>query len=138
MCRNAEVTMKSIFIKQTNKSPEINFNYDSGELKITGNSLVQNSYEFYTPLLEWIDDYVRVPKSKNTKVFIKVVYFTTDASGFFIKILKRLEQLAMANHLVIIKWYYEEGDIDMRETIFMFRSLVPQLNLEPIVVKEVF
>lgn len=137
MLETLKVTMKSIFIKQTNKSPEINFNYDTGELKITGNSLVQNSYEFYTPLLEWIDDYVRAPKAKNTKVFIKVVYFTTDASGFFIKILKRLEQLAMANHLVMVKWYYEEGDVDMRETIHMFRSLVPQLNLESVVVKEV-
>ena len=53
--------MKKYNIDATNYTPEIIFNEKNKTILLKGKSLPENSTEFYTPVLEWISEYVKKP-----------------------------------------------------------------------------
>ena len=46
--------MINLYIEQTHKTPEIDFNLSSGKLSISGVSVPENAHEFYFPVIEWL------------------------------------------------------------------------------------
>ena len=53
--------MKDIIIKGDKQKPDLVFSAETGELKITGQSLPENATMLYSPVLEWIEEYAKEP-----------------------------------------------------------------------------
>ncbi|MDG1475670.1 MAG: DUF1987 domain-containing protein [Vicingaceae bacterium] len=106
--------MKNLKIESTSKTPQIDFNLDSGELLISGISVPENAIEFYTPVIEWLINYAANPKNK-TVLNLKLSYLNTSSLQFLYDALKELDEI-VAPDSVIINWYYSEDDEDMKET----------------------
>ena len=49
-------------LEGTYDSPDLDFNLEKGIFKITGRSLPANSFDFYTPILVEIINYLEAPK----------------------------------------------------------------------------
>jgi len=108
--------MENIFIKETDTTPEISFNYQMGLLEIKGVSIPEDTEEFYKILLDYIEEYLDNPENEQTTILLKLIYVNTSTSAILARIIKFMEKLHLQNgHEVIAKWYYEEGDEDMRE-----------------------
>ncbi|WP_027000886.1 DUF1987 domain-containing protein [Eisenibacter elegans] len=107
--------MENIFVKETDTTPEISFNYQKGVLEIKGVSIPEDTEDFYRDLLDYLENYIKKPKSKQTTVSFKLIYINTSTSAILARIIKVLERLHSQRHPVAAKWYYEEGDDDMRE-----------------------
>jgi len=103
--------MEDIKIAGTQKTPSVNFVSSQGLLEIRGRSIPENSIEFYRPLIEWIENYGKGPKSE-TRVNIQLEYFNTSSSKCILDVFKKLETISNG---VTIFWYYEEDDEDMLE-----------------------
>ncbi|PKP39347.1 MAG: nuclear pore complex subunit, partial [Bacteroidetes bacterium HGW-Bacteroidetes-15] len=43
--------MSKLFIEETNKTPEIDFNLEKGVLSISGVSVPENAHDFYFPTI---------------------------------------------------------------------------------------
>ncbi|TAF65148.1 MAG: DUF1987 domain-containing protein [Cytophagales bacterium] len=114
--------MENIFIKETDTTPEISFNYQRGILEIKGVSIPEDTEDFYEPLLKYLNNYIQNPKSKTTIVSFKLIYINTSTSAIMARIIKVLEKLHSAKHSVNAKWYFEEGDDDMKEIGSDFRA----------------
>jgi hypothetical protein len=80
--------MENIEIKGNSKHPEVLFNAKTGELEIKGRSIPENSYQFYEPLLNWLDKYATTPCSQ-TILYFKLDYFNTSSSMYILGILKK-------------------------------------------------
>lgn len=106
--------MKNFKIESTSKTPKIDFNLDSGELLMSGISVPENAVAFYTPVLEWLVNYVTNPKNK-TILSLKLSYLNTSSLQFLYDALKELDVIS-APDSVVINWYYSEDDEDMKET----------------------
>ncbi|MBN2519225.1 MAG: DUF1987 domain-containing protein, partial [Bacteroidales bacterium] len=91
--------------------------------EISGHSLPENVQIFYTPLLEWIDQYSQQPNSK-TQVIFKMDYYNTASSKMIFEILKKFDKLHSAGNDVEIHWYYSEDDEDMEEAGEDYSSIV--------------
>jgi hypothetical protein len=59
--------------------PDVNFNSVSGELWISGRSIVENAIRFYEPLVDWIEVYCENP-AQITELHLKLEYFNTSTS----------------------------------------------------------
>ena len=106
--------MENISIEGTAKTPSVHFSFDDGVLSIVGRSIPENSIEFYKPLIDWIDDYSKTPKTK-TEINIQLEYFNTSSSKCILDVFKKLESIQSQGTDVAVNWYYEEDDEDMLE-----------------------
>jgi hypothetical protein len=93
------------------------------KFEITGVSLPENVYDFFFPVLTWINDYCLHPNPK-TEFHIKLNYFNTASSKIIIEILSILECLPAQGLEVEVIWHYLEMDEDMRSTGREFDSML--------------
>ncbi|MCS6822398.1 MAG: DUF1987 domain-containing protein [Microscillaceae bacterium] len=107
--------MDNIVIRGTSKTPDVNFDASTGNLEIKGRSIPENSYQFYEPLLSWLDRYAAEPRP-NTLLTFKLDYFNTSSSMYILGILKKLEKIYLAGHKSQVRWFYDADDEDMLQT----------------------
>ncbi len=115
--------MDSMIFEGNTKSPAIDFNAETGILKISGRSIPDDTFKVYNPIIEWLNQY-SVQPNKTTTLDIRFEYINTSSSKFIFEILKKLEKLSNAGNDVTINWYYEEDDEDMMETGEDFQSII--------------
>lgn len=113
--------MENFYLEETSKTPKLSFDQRTGKFLMSGRSIPENSIEFYRPLFEWLDDYVKTPSDK-TSFDIKLEYFNTSSSKCLVEIFRRLERIN--SNSVVINWYYEEDDEDMQESGEDFKEII--------------
>lgn len=114
---------KVLNIKTGDKTPSINFDASSGLMQIHGYSLPENSFEFYEPILKWLDAYIETPNEK-TEFDIRLVVLNTSSSKMFIDIFRRINKLTELNiSKVSVVWYYEIEDEDMHELALQYEEI---------------
>lgn len=104
----------ALHIEQTSKTPGINCDADKGIVVIKGRSVPENAVEFFTPVKDWISNYVSNPQDL-TEVSIDLDYFNTSTSIILLNLLRLFEPLKGAKKDIIFNWYYESDDLDMKE-----------------------
>lgn len=114
--------MKNIEIpaeKETPYFPSVNFNYDTGECTLAGESYMEDCYKFYTPLIDWLNVYCQ-QKMKLT-IHFKLYYFNTQSSRMILKIIEVLMHYKERGGEPIIYWYYMQSDPDMIDEVEDFQ-----------------
>jgi len=106
--------MNNIEITGTPKTPDVKFSAGDGRLEIKGRSIPENSIEFYSDLLLWIEEYSSAPK-ETTEIDMKLEYFNTSSSKCILDVFKKLETIKKNGSNVVVNWFYEENDEDMLE-----------------------
>jgi len=140
--------MDKFHIKGSAYIPNINFDPDSGVLEIAGESYHEYTTEFYAPVFDWLENYLKdigkeATPGKQVQMNFKMTYFNTSSSRRFIEILTMLEdyqkdqigkeQNGESSDYVIVNWYYEENDVDMQESGEEYEEDVDlKFNLIPI------
>jgi SiaC family regulatory phosphoprotein len=106
---------KELYIKESPTTPEVKFNFETGELEIKGVSIPEDTDEFYNPLLEALEDYLTNHNPEKITISFKLIYVNTSTSAVLGKIIKLLEPEESENRQVIVNWYYEMEDEDMKD-----------------------
>jgi hypothetical protein len=108
--------------------PEVNFDYSTGICELTGESYMEETYKFYAPLVDWLNNYIQ--GGKPITFNFRLTYFNTSTSRLILEILEILEKYKLAGGSVIINWYYRSSDPDMVEEIEDFqRELSMEINM---------
>lgn len=102
--------MNDLFIRATTKSPEVNFKA-SGNLTISGRSFLENTKEFFEPVLEWLIEYIMHPAEK-TKIDFHFEYFNTSSQLWVFRIAEILYDLARLKKDIEFNWYFKEEEIE--------------------------
>jgi hypothetical protein len=108
--------MKNLYIKGADFVPEVDLNSETGELSFSGKSYHEDTFDFYQPILHWLDKYLEEPYKSVTLNF-KMTYYNTSSARIFIEILMKL--LNYQNDKggdVVVNWYYPEKDLDLLES----------------------
>lgn len=117
------MTMEKLFLRATSKTPKLDFDPEAGKFSIAGRSIPENSIEFYTPVYEWIDNYIALSKEL-TIVDVKLEYFNTSSSKCLVEVFRKFEKLHTKGSQVVINWFYEEDDEDMQESGEDFMEII--------------
>lgn len=114
--------MRKLKIEKTEDTPDIILDKENEIFMFSGKSFPENIDIYYTPVLEWISEYMLSPNQR-TEIVFKMEYFNTASSKKLLEILVDLEQLLDKNKEVVVKWYYSEDDDDMRSAGRKFKQL---------------
>ena len=116
--------MKCFSVKGAKNTPNVKLCVSQGLIEISGHSAPINSHEFFQPIKEWVEEYVKAPKSQ-TNVNINFNFFDTGSSRWFINILQILHNIYKVNNQdVTISWFYDKDDDDMLEAGYDFEAIV--------------
>ena len=111
--------MENLEIEGSHKNffiPTVNFNAKTGICEISGESFLEDTVEFYRPLIDWIEEYINAVKGP-IALIIKLTYFNTSTSRSILDILNLLRDYEESGGEIVVNWHYDENDIDMEEDI---------------------
>lgn len=109
--------MEKQYIELTKRTPLIIL--EEGKMVIFGRSIVDNPSSFFSPVSEWITDYV---SKSNIGINIELgfEYINSGSIKWIYILLKKIPKKLINN----IIWYYEEDDEEMRDLGLIFKSLM--------------
>lgn len=112
------------------KTPQINFDAQSGVFELHGRSLPENAIQFYLPMFIWIENYSLNPAPK-TILNVQFDYFNSSSSKSIANLFMKLVQISKSDKSEVnINWLYKEQDEDMLEAGEDFKSIInTQFNL---------
>jgi hypothetical protein len=106
--------MNNLYINGSTKTPSIEF-LNTGEFKIEGKSIPENCFEFYKPVIDWLDSIKNQPPEK-INLSIKLEYINTSSSKTILNMFRILQEITESKKTPIeIKWFYEREDADLLE-----------------------
>lgn len=106
--------MQSLIIAATQYTPDINLNAQTGILEIRGKSYPENTFEFYMPLMQWIEDYFNSTAAATTVVNMEILYFNSSSSKLFFDLFD-LFLNASKQHSIEINWIYDKENESAEE-----------------------
>lgn len=108
--------MDKFHIKGSTYVPTINFDPDTCMLEISGESYHEYTIEFFQPVFDWLEEFLK-EGGKTITFNFKMSYFNTSSSRRFLEILTMLEKYQNEKSgKVTVNWYYEDNDVDMLES----------------------
>lgn len=98
-----------LLIAETEETPLIKLNSETGLMEISGRSLPENASSFFEPVHKWLSNYLSNPAA-NTIMNLKLEYFNSSSAKQIMQIILLLEQLHMKSNNVKICWFYSQSD----------------------------
>lgn len=111
--------MKPLIIEGTDESPAIVLDKANAKFEISGRSLPEDSATFFRPVLDWINEYAKVPNS-TTVFWFKLDYFNTASSKFIHDILIALNSVTD----IKVIWCFSEDDETTEEAGIEFAEQI--------------
>lgn len=115
--------MEKMLIKETETTPEVSFDHNIGTMRLKGRSWPENAYQFYQPLIKWLEEYTKAPNS-NTIFNFELDYFNTSSAKNLLDILNLLGEIQNTGSKLIINWYHDVNDNDILTSGKIYSELV--------------
>jgi hypothetical protein len=126
--------MEKFILKETTRTPSVSFDPERGLFEIKGKSIPENSTGFFGPLLEYMDNYCKSPANR-TILDVKLEYFNTSSTNRIHSLFKKFDRLYKDDYDVLIRWYCESGDENLRDAGKDFKAML-QVPFEIVEVEE--
>jgi len=98
--------MELVQIEATKHTPKIVLDPESGVVEIRGKSYPENTFEFYRPLMEWLEEYFDQNAKDVTTFNIEITYFNSSTSKLLFDLFDLLDA-QKEKHKIIINWIYD-------------------------------
>jgi len=105
--------MENLIIEETKYTPKIVLD-TNGIISLTGKSYPENTFEFYEPMMKWIENYFQTDSIGMTTINIEITYFNSSSSKLFFDFFDLLEENSKDNKIVI-NWIYDEENESAEE-----------------------
>ena len=107
--------MDNIFISATNRTPDVAFDFDTGHLKISGESYPEDVTRFYNPLLDALHDWLDAAAGRSCQFDFKLIYFNSSSAKVVMTLMDMLDDAAGDGATVTVRWIYDPEDDNMLE-----------------------
>lgn len=121
--------LKNLVIDKTAKTPRIELIHGSGEISFSGKSLPENATRIYEPVLNWVNEYIVMPRPV-TNLRLNMEYYNTSSMLWISKIIKSLSRINNPDYRLMVHIYIplEEYD-DLRDSEDMRDSFNPLTDI---------
>lgn len=120
--------MENLKLEATKYTPEINLDA-SGTISLVGKSYPENTFEFYAPMMDWLEEYFNDNAAETTVVNMEIIYFNSSSSKLFFDFFDLLEENAQ-NNKIEINWIYDEENESAEEAGEDFIEDFEDLNIK--------
>lgn len=98
--------MEKLKLDATKYTPEIILDHESGIISIEGKSYPENTFEFYEPVMRWMNEYFNGNSKDKTVVNLEIIYFNSSSSKLFFDFFDLIEAASSTN-TIEINWIYD-------------------------------
>jgi hypothetical protein len=126
--------MEKLFIDQTKSTPQIDFDPETNELRLKGQSYPENAFKFYEPVLKWVDEYLTLAEGEiQIDLEFEMPYINTSSAKCIMMLLDRFETAHSRGKTISINWYYDDDNESSLECAEEFREDVSlPFNIIPV------
>ena len=121
--------MDNLSIESTKYTPEIKMSVETGIISLTGKSYPENTFEFYQPVMDWLEEYFNGNAQDKTVINIEIIYFNSSSSKLFFDLFDILDA-AKDEHNIEINWIYDEENESAEEAGEDFKEDFEDLNIQ--------
>lgn len=108
--------MENIRIEATDRSPEIDFDFDAGVFSIRGESYPEDVASFFGPVIDQLDSYLDgLSDGKKVRFDFELIYFNSSSAKVLMGLFDALEAAAANGANVDINWLFDADDDTMEE-----------------------
>ena len=119
--------MENLKFEATKYTPEFTLNAD-GTISLVGKSYPENTFEFYAPMIKWLEEYFENSPAEKTVINMEIIYFNSSSSKLFFDFFDLLEENAEDNSIEI-NWIYDEENESAQEAGEDFIEDFENLNI---------
>jgi SiaC family regulatory phosphoprotein len=113
--------MNKLTIDGTQSTPAIHADPVSGIVDMRGDSYPENSYELFSPVIDWLEAYVGNGDRPLT-LNLQLLYLNTSSVKAMMDIFDLLEEAHRKGRKVAVNWYYDEQNERVAELADEFRE----------------
>jgi hypothetical protein len=99
-----------LHIEPTRSTPEIRFNPVSNELSVRGQSYPENSFKFYEPILQWVDQYLEELGDEQVDIQVCLPYINTSSSKCIMMLLEKFNKAYHDGKTLSLNWFCSEDN----------------------------
>lgn len=120
--------MENLIIEETKYTPSIKLDASKGVFELIGKSYPENTFEFYKPMMEWVETYFDGNECEKTVVNLEIIYFNSSSSKLFFDFFDLLEEAHNNGKKIEINWIYDEDNESAQEAGEDFKEDFEELN----------
>ncbi len=109
--------------------PTVDFNAQTGICELGGESYLEDTIEFYSPLFTWLREYA-VEINKPITFNFRLRYFNTSSSKCIIDILNILRKYKDDGGTIEVNWYYDADEEDIEDELEEIEDFMIEANLK--------
>ncbi len=113
--------MNDLNIAATSNTPGIKACRATGRVSLSGDSYPENSFEFFQPLIHWLENYLTQEKQPLT-MELSLAYLNTSSVRVMMDLLDMLEEAFGKGIDVSLIWFYEAGNERVAELAEEFKE----------------
>ena len=100
--------MNTVEIQATKYTPFLLLDPEKRKIEIRGESYPENTIEFYSPLILWLEEYFAQPPSSEPLVIeISIIYFNSSSSKVFMDLFDECDAKASQGYNIQVFWFYD-------------------------------
>ena len=122
--------MQMLHIDASDNSPEVILDGEKGYLLFDGKCYPENTFDFFEPILNWIESYFKEHYKENSVVDIKLTYFNSATTQILFDILDIFQDSGVKD--LQINWYYDVDNENGLEDYEDFSEEFPELNIQAV------
>jgi len=111
------MTLETLTFAATASSPRVRSDAEAGLLELAGESYPENSFEFFQPILAWVEDFL-ARDHRPLGVELRLTYLNTSSIKCMMDLLDAMEEAHLSGRAVSVTWFYDpENDraLDLAE-----------------------
>ncbi len=120
--------MEKLYIAATQYTPEISMD-PVGVISLKGKSYPENTFEFYTPVMQWLETYFDGNSAPQTTVNMEIIYFNSSSSKLFFDFFDVLDE-NKGNSKIKIAWFFDRENESAEEAGEDFRDDFESLDFQ--------
>jgi hypothetical protein len=98
--------MNTLDLPQTRTTPRVLFVPETRTLTLQGESYPENSFQFFEPILSWVDDYLAQGHEAIT-IAVDMPYMNSSSTKCMLDLLDRFEDAYRRGQPILMHWSYD-------------------------------
>ncbi len=105
--------MQKLILEATQYTPKIVMD-PAGIISMEGKSYPENTFEFYMPVMQWLEKYFKGDVPSKTVVNMEIIYFNSSSSKLFFDFFDVLDEQRQV-HDIEINWIFNKDNGSAKE-----------------------
>ena len=113
--------MNNLNLKSTQSTPSVYAVAGVGKLEMRGDSYPENSFEFFGPVISWIQEFLNT-ESAPFALELHLLYLNTSSVKAMMDIFDLLEDAHSQGRAVSVQWFYDQDNQRIAELAEEFKE----------------